>query len=154
MNDAHIAAIVTESGLSPAQVSATAALLAEGATVPFVARYRKEATGSLDEIQITLVRDRLHALAALDARREAVLKSLEQHGHLTAELKTKIDAAASLSELEDLYLPYRPKRRTAGADPLRAKRVLTGQGGRRLRGPGKRRDRQSRGPRRRPGHHG
>ncbi len=112
MNDAHIAAIVTESGLSPAQVSATAALLAEGATVPFVARYRKEATGSLDEIQITLVRDRLHALAALDARREAVLKSLEQHGHLTAELKTKIDAAASLSELEDLYLPYRPKRRT------------------------------------------
>ncbi len=112
MNDAHIAAIVTESGLSPAQVSATAALLAEGATVPFVARYRKEATGSLDEIQITLVRDRLHALAALDARREAVLKSLEQHGHLTAELKTKIDAAASLSELEDFYLPYRPKRRT------------------------------------------
>ncbi|MDZ7598463.1 MAG: Tex family protein [Desulfobacterales bacterium] len=112
MNDAHIAAIVTESGLSPAQVSATAALLAEGATVPFVARYRKEATGSLDEIQITLVRDRLHALAALDARREAVLKSLEQHGHLTDELKAKIDAAASLSELEDLYLPYRPKRRT------------------------------------------
>lgn len=112
MNDAHIAAIVTESGLSPAQVAATAALLAEGATVPFVARYRKEATGSLDEIQITLVRDRLHALAALDARREAVLKSLEQHGHLTDELKAKIDAAASLSELEDLYLPYRPKRRT------------------------------------------
>ncbi|MFY9943918.1 MAG: Tex family protein [Desulfobacterales bacterium] len=112
MNDAHIAAIVTESGLRPAQVAATAALLAEGATVPFVARYRKEATGSLDEIQITLVRDRLAALAALDARREAVLKSLEQHGHLTDELKTKIDAASSLSELEDLYLPYRPKRRT------------------------------------------
>jgi uncharacterized protein len=112
MNDAHIAAIVTESGLPPAQVAATAALLAEGATVPFVARYRKEATGSLDEIQITLVRDRLNALAALDARREAVLKSLEQHGHLTDELKTKIDAASSLSELEDLYLPYRPKRRT------------------------------------------
>ncbi|MCG6907402.1 MAG: RNA-binding transcriptional accessory protein, partial [Desulfobacteraceae bacterium] len=112
MNDAHIAAIAAESELRPAQVAATAALLAEGATVPFIARYRKEATGSLDEIQIALVRGRLAALAAQDARREAVLKSLEQHGHLTDELKAAIDAAASLSQLEDLYLPYRPKRRT------------------------------------------
>jgi uncharacterized protein len=112
MDDVHIAAIVNESGLSPAQVGATAALLAGGASVPFIARYRKEATGSLDEIQIALVRDRLNALAELDARREAILKSLEQHGHLTDELKAKIDAAHSLSELEDLYLPYRPKRRT------------------------------------------
>jgi len=112
MNDAHIAAIAAESELRPAQVAATAALLAEGATVPFIARYRKEATGSLDEIQVALVRDRLAALAALDARREAVLKSLEQHGHLTDEVKAAIDAAASLSQLEDLYLPYRPKRRT------------------------------------------
>ena len=112
MNDAHIAAIAAESRLRPAQVAATAALLAEGATVPFIARYRKEATDSLDEIQIALVRDRLAALQALDVRREAVLKSLEQHGHLSDELKAEIDAAASLSQLEDLYLPYRPKRRT------------------------------------------
>ena len=76
MNDVHIAAIAAETELHPAQVAATAALLAEGATVPFIARYRKEATGSLDEIQIALIRDRLAALAALDARREAVLKSL------------------------------------------------------------------------------
>ncbi|MGD9189298.1 MAG: Tex family protein, partial [Desulfobacteraceae bacterium] len=84
------------------------------ATVPFIARYRKEATGSLDETQITAIRDRLTQLAELDARRQTVLNSLEKHGHLTDELKDRVMAADTLAVLEDIYLPYRPKRRTKG----------------------------------------
>jgi len=93
-------------------VEAVAGLLAEGATVPFIARYRKEATGELDEVQITSVRDRLEQLEELDKRRAAILKSLEERGLLTDELKARIDAAESMTELEDIYLPFRPKRRT------------------------------------------
>ncbi len=97
-----------------AQVSAVAQLLAEGATVPFISRYRKEATGSLDEVAVTAIRDRLKKREELDRRREAILKSLEKQGHLTDELRAAVMAADAMNELEDIYLPYRPKRRTRG----------------------------------------
>jgi uncharacterized protein len=112
MNEAHIPKIAEELGFTPKQVQATADLLSEGATVPFIARYRKEVTGSLDEVAITTVRDRLNQLMELDKRREAILKSLEERGQLTDELKEKIVSAETLAVLEDIYLPYRPKRRT------------------------------------------
>ncbi len=112
MNNEYISQIAGELSLTAKQVMGTAALLEEGATVPFIARYRKEATGSLDEIAITTIRDRLDQLRELDKRREAILKSLEERGQLTGELKEKILAAATMSVLEDIYLPYRPKRRT------------------------------------------
>ena len=128
MREQHIAKISEELELKPKQVLATAALLDEGATVPFVARYRKEATGSLDEVAITAIRDRLHQLDELDKRREAVLKSLHERELLTDELQNKILAAETLSVLEDIYLPYRPKRRTRatvareqGLEPLALK---------------------------------
>jgi uncharacterized protein len=112
MNEAHIIKIAEELGFTPKQVQATADLLSEGATVPFISRYRKEVTGSLDEVAITTVRDRLNQLMELDKRREAILKSLEERGQLTDELKEKIASAETLAVLEDIYLPYRPKRRT------------------------------------------
>src|SRR3989304_3164263 len=112
MNEAHIPKIAQELSLTPKQVQATADLLNEGATVPFIARYRKEATGSLDEVAITAVRDRLNQLMELDKRREAILKSLEEREQLTDELKEKILSAETMVVLEDIYLPYRPKRRT------------------------------------------
>ena len=112
MNERHIPKIAQELGLIPEQVQATANLLNEGATVPFIARYRKEATGSLDEVAITAIRDRLNQLMELDKRREAILKSLEERGQLTDELKEKILSAETMVVLEDIYLPYRPKRRT------------------------------------------
>ncbi|MGA6926497.1 MAG: Tex-like N-terminal domain-containing protein, partial [Desulfosarcina sp.] len=108
----HIDLIGAETNLSPTQIAAVAKLLEDGATVPFIARYRKEATGSLDEVAVTSIRDRLAQLQELDSRRQAVLKSLEQHGHLTDELNQRVLAAATMNELEDIYLPYRPKRRT------------------------------------------
>jgi len=112
MNDTHVARIAEELKLNPGQVAAVAALLEEGSTVPFIARYRKEATGSLDEVAVTAIRDRTEQLQALDKRREVVLKSLEEQGKLTDELKHKVQGAGTLTLLEDIYLPYRPKRRT------------------------------------------
>ena len=112
MNEVHVTKIAAELKLTNKQVRATALLFDEGATIPFVARYRKEATGSLDEVAIGAIRDRLSKLIELDKRREAILKSLEERGQLTDELKEKIAAAESLTVLEDIYLPYRPKRRT------------------------------------------
>ena len=112
MKEAHITKIAVELDLKPQQVLATAALLEEGATVPFVARYRKEATGSLDEVAITTIRDRLHQLGELDKRRESILKSLDERDLLSDEMKDKILTAETLTILEDIYLPYRPKRRT------------------------------------------
>jgi uncharacterized protein len=112
MNETHIPKIAQELNLSQKQVRATADLLNEGATVPFIARYRKEATGSLDEVAITAVRDRLNQLMELDKRREAILKSLEERGQLTDELKEKVLSAETMVVLEDIYLPFRPKRRT------------------------------------------
>ena len=112
MQENHIEIISAELKLSGKQIEAVSDLLEEGGTVPFIARYRKEATGSLDETNITVIRDRLDALAELDKRREAILKSLETHGHLTDELKEQVQAAPTMVLLEDIYLPYRPKRRT------------------------------------------
>ena len=90
----------------------TAGLLAEGSTVPFIARYRKEVTGALDEVAITAIRDRLQQLQQLDERKAAVLESIEKQGKLTDDLKEKINAVETMAVLEDLYLPYKPKRRT------------------------------------------
>jgi uncharacterized protein len=112
MNEKHIKKIADELGLSPKQVMATVHLLEEGATVPFIARYRKEATGSLDEVAITSTRDRLAQLQEMDRRRESILKSLEERGILTDELKEAILSSETMTKLEDIYLPYRPKRRT------------------------------------------
>ena len=112
LDQTHVLKIASELSVRPAQVQATAELLGNGATVPFIARYRKEATGSLDETVITAIRDRLNQLKELDARREAVIKSLEERGQLTDELKEQILQAETMAVLEDIYLPYRPKRRT------------------------------------------
>ncbi|MDD4050561.1 MAG: Tex family protein [candidate division Zixibacteria bacterium] len=112
MINIHIRKIAGELKLQTGQVTATVQLLDDGATVPFIARYRKEATGTLDEVQITAIRDRIGQLRDLDKRREAILKSLEERGLLTDELKAKIDAAETMAVLEDIYLPFRPKRRT------------------------------------------
>jgi protein Tex len=112
MNEAHVAKIARELALGPGQVRAAADLLAAGSTVPFIARYRKEATGTLDEVAIAAVRDRLAQLEALDERRQAITQSLEERDLLTAELRARLAAAETLAVLEDVYLPFRPKRRT------------------------------------------
>ncbi len=112
MNEKHLLKIAEELGVKLKQIVDTADLLGEGATVPFIARYRKETTGSLDEVAITAIRDRLAQLEELDKRREAILKSLEERELLTDELGEKIARAETLAELEDIYLPFRPKRRT------------------------------------------
>ncbi|MBE0537548.1 MAG: RNA-binding transcriptional accessory protein [Phycisphaerae bacterium] len=112
MNQTHIELIAAELAIKTTQVHATAALFADGATVPFISRYRKEATGSLDEVAVTKIRDRLTQLAELDQRREAILKSLEERNLLSDDLKDKIVAAQTMTEVEDIYLPFRPKRRT------------------------------------------
>jgi protein Tex len=109
----------------PNQVAAAVALLDEGATVPFIARYRKEATGGLDDIQLRLLEERLRYLRELEDRREAILENIESQGKMTDELKLAITNAADKTTLEDLYLPYKQKRRTkamiareAGLEPL------------------------------------
>ncbi|HSB69426.1 MAG TPA: Tex family protein [Candidatus Methylomirabilis sp.] len=133
MNESHVGKIAGELKLSSLQVAATTRLLLEGATVPFIARYRKEATGLLDEVAITTIRDRLAQLEELDRRREAILKSLEERNLLTDELKASIQAAETATALEDIYLPFRPKRRTRatvareqGLEPL-ADLIFAGQ---------------------------
>ena len=108
----HYKKIATELSIAEKQVSATAALLDEGATVPFISRYRKEMTGTLDEVQVTAIRDRLLQLRELDKRREAILKSLTELGKLTPELEQQVNDAETMVALEDIYLPYRPKRKT------------------------------------------
>ncbi len=109
-------------------VHAVAQLLSEGATIPFISRYRKEMTGSMDEVMITTIRDRIEQLSELDKRREAVITSIEKQGKLTPELMSAIVMAQTLAELEDIYLPYRPKRKTRasvakekGLEPLAQK---------------------------------
>lgn len=134
MNETHIERIAVELRLAPKQVKAVALLLEEGATIPFIARYRKEATNSLDEVAITAIRDRLEKLAELDSRRDVIFHSLEERGLLTEELKEKLNAAETMAFLEDLYLPFRPKRRTRatvarekGLEPL-AQRLFAQNG--------------------------
>jgi len=108
----HFKKIAAELSLSEKQVSTTVALLDEGATVPFISRYRKELTGSLDEVQVAAIRDRAEQLRELDKRRDAILKSLAEMGKLSPELEKQIQEAETMTVLEDLYLPYRPKRKT------------------------------------------
>jgi protein Tex len=112
MQNVHAAIIAGELTLTPDQVARTLELLRSGATLPFVARYRKEVTGNLDEVQIGAIQERGAYLEELDARKETVLKEIESQGKLSAELKARIERTLSKTELEDLYLPYKPKRRT------------------------------------------
>lgn len=110
--ESHYKKIAGELSISQKQVSATVGLLDEGATVPFISRYRKEITGTLDEVQVAAIRDRIQQLRDLDKRREAILKSLTEMGKLTPELELQINEAETMVSLEDIYLPYRPKRKT------------------------------------------
>ena len=117
--------LATELSVRPQQVLATIALLDEGATVPFIARYRKEVTGNLDDTQLRHLDERLTYLRELDARRQAILDSITEQGKLTPDLAKRIDEADNKQRLEDLYAPYKPKRRTkaqiareAGLEPL------------------------------------
>ena len=112
MNNAYIIETAAELGLRDRQVQAVADLLAEGATVPFISRYRKEMTGNLDEVQIIAIRDRMEEIEALEKRRESILNSLKERELLTPELEKAVRDAKSLNVLEDVYLPHRPKRKT------------------------------------------
>ena len=104
--------ISKEAGVSAKQVEATIRLVEDQATVPFIARYRKEVTGNLDEVQIRTISDRHAYYQALLERRATILKSIEEQGKLSEELKNRIVACYEKAELEDLYLPYKPKRKT------------------------------------------
>jgi protein Tex len=121
----HLEAIARELQLPPRSVLATALLFKEGATVPFIARYRKEVTGSLDEVAIAAIGDRMEKLKEFDARRDAIFKSLEERNLLSEDLKKSLLAAKTVGALEDIYQPYKPKKRTratiakeAGLEPL------------------------------------
>ena len=104
--------ISTKIGVSAKQVAATVALLNENATIPFIARYRKEKTGSLDEVQIAAIADEYHRYLEIEDRKETILKTIEEQGKLTSELKARIEKSWDLTELEDIYLPYKPHRKT------------------------------------------
>ncbi|MCL4639954.1 MULTISPECIES: Tex family protein [Olivibacter] len=108
----HEQRIAGDLSLNDRQVRTTIQLLDEGATVPFISRYRKELTGSLDEIQVAAIRDRIGQLRDLDKRREAIIKSLTELGKLSPELQSKLEEAETMAVLEDIYLPYKPKRKT------------------------------------------
>ncbi|MCG8411270.1 MAG: RNA-binding transcriptional accessory protein [Bacteroidales bacterium] len=112
MNENHIHKISGNLNINDWQVRNTIQLFSEGATIPFISRYRKEATGSLDEVQIAEIKEQLNKLQEIDARREAILKSISEQDKLTDELKNRIDNAQTLTELEDIYLPYKPKKKT------------------------------------------
>jgi len=124
-------ALASEMGLPPWQVGATLRLLADGNTVPFIARYRKEVTGGLDEVQVRRIQQRHEALGELARRRQAILQAIEAQGRLTPDLRERILACSTRAALEDLYLPFRPRRRTRasvardrGLEPLAA-RILS-----------------------------
>jgi uncharacterized protein len=112
MNEEHLEIITDKLVISAKQIENTARLLEEGATVPFVSRYRKEATGSLDEVQITAIKEQLAKLKEADKRRESIINSIEKQGKLTDELKAQLENTYALTELEDIYLPYKIKRKT------------------------------------------
>jgi uncharacterized protein len=130
--------IAAELDLRTAQVTAALALFADGATVPFVARYRKERTGNLDEVQLRQIAERHQYLSELENRKQVILEAIEAQGKLTPDLKASILACEQKTELEDLYLPYRPKRRTRataarekGLEPLADQIEALNQTGRR-----------------------
>ena len=112
--DKIVLQVAAELKVAPRQVNTAVELLDGGATVPFIARYRKEATEGLDDIQLRELEARLAYLRELEDRREAVLKSIDEQGRLTPELRAAIEVVPTKQELEDLYLPYKPKRRTKG----------------------------------------
>ncbi len=114
MNLAHLRKISQELNIKVEQAQSVATLLEGGATIPFIARYRKEATGTLDEVAVTAIRDRMKDLKDLDDRRAVILESVAKQEKLTPVLQLKIESALTLTELEDLYLPFKPKRRTRG----------------------------------------
>ncbi len=133
-SERHIHRIAKDTGINSSNIKQTLLLLQSGATVPFIARYRKEMTGSLDEVQITAIRDLHQRLEELDRRKDTVLSTIEEQGLLTDDLRAAILEAPDLSTLEDLYLPYRPKRRTRatiarerGLEPLA--KIMMAQGG-------------------------
>ena len=107
-----LALLTEELKIAPRQIMAVAHLLTEGNTIPFIARYLKEVTGNLDEVQIGKIQERLNYYRELEDRRSTVLSSIEEQGKMTPELKAKILACTTKTALEDLYLPYKPKRRT------------------------------------------
>lgn len=128
MQTNHLSIVAKELNISIKQVTATIELLDSGATVPFISRYRKELTGSLDEVEVAAIRDRISQLRELDKRRESILKSIQEQGKLTTDLESKILAAITITELEDIYLPFKPKRKTRasvarekGLEPLATK---------------------------------
>lgn len=112
MLEQHVVKIATELAIQPRQVAATAVLLEEGGTVPFIARYRKERTGELDEVKITAIRDRLEQLEELDKRRDSILANLTERKLLTEDLAKKFAAAETMTTIEDIYAPFRQKKRT------------------------------------------
>ncbi len=112
MNENHILKISTSLSVKDWQVKNTLQLFDEGATMPFISRYRKEATGSLDEVQIAAIKDQFTKLLEIDSRRETILKSIDEQGKLTDDLKKRIEEADTLTELEDIYLPYKQKKKT------------------------------------------
>ena len=112
--------IADELSVQPSQVTAAVKLLDEGSTVPFIARYRKEVTQGLDDTQLRTLEQRLTYLRELEERRDVILKSIEEQGKLTDELKSSITSADSKTTLEDLYLPYKPRRRTKGQIAIEA----------------------------------
>jgi len=131
MKDQHIQIISKELALQEQQVRNTLELLADGATIPFISRYRKEATGSLDEVQVAAIQSRYERLLELDKRRETILNTIESQGKLTIELKKQIEEAENMSALEDIYLPFKPKRKTRaskarerGLEPLALQLML------------------------------
>src|SRR4030043_1290216 len=105
----HIEFVAKKMGLHEWQVENTIRLMDGGATIPFISRYRKEMTGSLDEVQLMHIKDEYERLKELDSRKESVIKSIEEQEKMTPELLKKIEAAETMAELEDIYLPYRPK---------------------------------------------
>jgi len=135
MNENHSKRIASELNLQERQVKSTLLLLEQGATIPFVARYRKEVTGGLDEEQIAKIRDRSEKLEEIEKRRESIISTLKENNQLTGDLELQLIKAATIAELEDIYLPYRPKRKTLasiarekGLEPL-AKLLMRQQHG-------------------------
>ena len=120
MSQAICQMIAQELNVRTEQVTAAVNLIDDGNTVPFIARYRKEVTGGLDDTQLRNLDSRLSYLRELDDRRQTILKSIQEQGKLTTELETEIHQADSKTRLEDLYLPYKPKRRTKGQIAIEA----------------------------------
>ena len=131
MLNTYLDLIAKATGLPKTKISNTINLLEEGATIPFISRYRKEVTGSLDEVQIANIQEQLQKLKDIDKRRETIIASIEEQGKMTPDLLQKIKKTYQLNELEDLYLPYKRKRKTRasvarenGLEPLASKLLL------------------------------